>query len=98
MLRSLYPRAYRRYLSLPLLGSIADGLDDWLASNGHTELSRKNTICELRHVDAELRRHRIKEIPLLSKIYGLILAREVVQACDRVPFPWHRRYGIRRIV
>ena len=35
---------------------------------------------------------------LLSKIYGLILAREVVQACDRVPFPWHRRYGIRRIV
>ena len=67
MLRSLYPRAYRRYLSLPLLGSIADGLDDWLASNGHTELSRKNTICELRHVDAELRRHRIKEIPHLTR-------------------------------
>jgi len=39
-----------------------------------------------------------KQKALLSKIYGLILAREVVQACDRVPFPWHRRYGIRRIV
>lgn len=67
MLRSLYPRAHRRYLSLPLLGSIADGLDDWLVSNGYTELSRKNAICELRHVDAELRRRRIKEIPQLTR-------------------------------
>jgi integrase/recombinase XerD len=67
MLHSLYPRAHRRYLSLPLLGSIADGLDDWLASNGYTELSRKNAICELRHVDAELRRHRIKDLPHLTR-------------------------------
>ena len=36
MLRSLYPKAHRRYLSLPLLGSIADGFDDWLVSNGYT--------------------------------------------------------------
>jgi hypothetical protein len=67
MLRSLYPKAQRRYLSLPLLGSIVDGLDDWLASNGYTELSRKNAICELRHVDAELRRHCIKEIAHLTR-------------------------------
>ena len=67
MLRSLYPKAHRRYLSLPLLGSIADGLDDWLASNGYTELTRKNAICELRHVDAELRHHRIKEIAHLTR-------------------------------
>ena len=66
MLGSLYPRAHRRYLSLPLLGSLADGLDDWLASNGYTELSRKNAVCELRHVDAELRRRQIKEIPNLT--------------------------------
>jgi integrase/recombinase XerD len=62
MLRSLLPRAHRRYLSLPLLGSIADGLDEWLASNGYTQLSRKNVIYELPHVDTELRRRRIKEI------------------------------------
>lgn len=67
MLRSLYPRAHRRYLSLPLLGSIADGLDDWLASNGYTQLSRKGAICELGHVDAELCRRRIKEIPNLTR-------------------------------
>lgn len=66
MLRSLLPRAHHRYLSLPLLGSIADGLDDWLASNGYTQLSRKNAIYELPHVDTELRHRRIKEISHLT--------------------------------
>jgi integrase/recombinase XerD len=67
MLNSLYPRAHRRYLSLPLLGSIADGLDDWLASNGYTQRSRKGVITELPHVDAELGRRRIKGIPDLTR-------------------------------
>ena len=67
MLRSLYPKVHRRYLSLPLLGFIADGFDDWLVSNGYTQLSRKGAICELRHVDADLRRRRIKEIPNLTR-------------------------------
>ena len=66
MLNSLYPRAHHRYLSLPLLGSIADGLDDWLASNGYTQRSRKGVITELPHVDAELGRRRIKGIPDLT--------------------------------
>jgi integrase/recombinase XerD len=66
MLRSLLPKAYRRYLSLPLLGSIADGLDDWLASNGYTQLSRARAIRELPYVDVELRRRRIKAIPNLT--------------------------------
>jgi hypothetical protein len=34
MLYSLFPGAHRRFLSLPLLGFVADGFDDWLASNG----------------------------------------------------------------
>jgi integrase/recombinase XerD len=67
MLHSLYPRAHRRYVSLPLLGSIADGLDDWLASNGYTRRSRKGVINELPHVDAELGRRRIKGIPNLTQ-------------------------------
>ena len=67
MLRSLFPRAHRRYLSLPLLGSIVDDLDDWLASNGYTQLSRKSVIWDLPHVDAELRRRRIKKTPNLTR-------------------------------
>jgi integrase/recombinase XerD len=66
MLRSLFPRDHRRYLSLSLLGPIADGFDDWLASNGYTQFSRKRTTSELRHVNAELRRRRIKQISDLT--------------------------------
>jgi integrase/recombinase XerD len=66
MLRSLYPRSYRRYLSLPLLGPIADSFDDWLASNGYTQISRKKAIVYLSYVDAQLRRRQIKEISNLT--------------------------------
>jgi len=34
MLRSLLLKAHQKFLSLPLLGPIADGFDDWLAANG----------------------------------------------------------------
>ena len=56
MLRSLFPRAHRRFLSLPLLGPVADGFDDWLAANGYSRVSRQNLIRMLPQVDAEVRR------------------------------------------
>jgi hypothetical protein len=31
MLHSLFPQVHCRFLSLPLLGPVADGFDDWLA-------------------------------------------------------------------
>ena len=48
------------------MGSIADSFDDWLASNGYTQVSRKNSIRTLPRVDAELRRRQIKEISNLT--------------------------------
>ena len=46
MLRSLFPRAHQKFLSMPLLGSIVDGFDDWLAKNGYTRGSRKfRSVC-----------------------------------------------------
>ena len=36
MLRSLFPKAHPEFLSLPLLGPITDGFDDWLAASGFT--------------------------------------------------------------
>lgn len=62
MLRSLFPRAHRRFLSLPLLGLVADGFDEWLMVNGYTQVSRKNSIRILPHVDAALRHRRVKEV------------------------------------
>jgi hypothetical protein len=42
MLHSLLPKAHAKTLVLPLLGSIADGFDDWLAATGYTAGSRRN--------------------------------------------------------
>jgi integrase/recombinase XerD len=68
MLHSLIPRAYRRFLSLPLLGPIADGFDDWLAANGYTRDSRGYSIRMLKHVDADLRRRHVKEVGNLTHL------------------------------
>jgi integrase/recombinase XerD len=66
MLHSLFPKAHRRFLSLPLLGPIADGFDDWLAAQGYTRDSRCNVIRMLTHVDADLRHRHVKEVGNLT--------------------------------
>jgi len=66
MLHSLFPRAHCRFLSLPLLGSVADSFDDWLAANGYTRVSRQNSIRMLPHVDAELRHCQVKKLANLA--------------------------------
>ncbi len=66
MLHSLVPTAYPRFLSLPLLGSIVDGFDDWLAANGYTRDSRGASIRMLKHVDADLRRRHVRKVCTLT--------------------------------
>jgi hypothetical protein len=66
MLRSLLPRAHHKFLSLPLLGPITDGFDDWLAASGYTPGSRKFAIRMLPQVDAALRRRHIDEVAKLN--------------------------------
>lgn len=68
MLHSLFPKAHRKFLSLPLLGPIADGFDDWLAANGYTRDSRGYSIRMLKHVDADLRRRHVKEVGSLTHL------------------------------
>lgn len=62
MLHSLLPKAYHRFLSLPLLGPIVDGFDDWLVANAYARVSRKDAVRMLQRVDAALRRRQVKEI------------------------------------
>ena len=66
MLRTLFPRAHRKFLSLPLLGPITDGFDDWLAGNGFTRGSRKFCIRMLRYVDVDLRLRRVDKVAELT--------------------------------
>jgi integrase/recombinase XerD len=66
MLRSLLPKAHHKFLSLPLLGPITDGFDDWLAASGFTRGSRKFSIRMLPHIDRNLRYRRISEVAKLN--------------------------------
>ena len=66
MLRSLLPKAHHKFLSLPVLGPITDGFDDWLAASGFTLGSRKFSIRMLPPVDANLRRRRVDKVAKLS--------------------------------
>jgi site-specific recombinase XerD len=81
MLRSLLPKSHRKFSSLPLLGPIIDGFDDWLAASGYTPGSRKFAIRMLPHVDADLRR-RARDVASLTPA--------MLHACWRAlikPFP-----------
>jgi integrase/recombinase XerD len=66
MLRSLFPKAHDKYLSLPLLGPIVDGFDDWLSNNGFTKGSRVLSIHLLPVVDANLRRRGVQKAAKLT--------------------------------
>jgi hypothetical protein len=66
MLRSVFPRAHQKYFSLPLLGPISDGLDNWLAASGFTQGSRKLSLNLLPIVDRKLHRLDIDEIAKLN--------------------------------
>lgn len=66
MLRSVFPRAHHKYLSLPLLGPIVDGFDDWLAASGFTHGSRKQSINLLPIADRKLRRRGVDEVAKLN--------------------------------
>ena len=66
MLRSLFPRSSHKFLSMPLLGPIAEGFDDWLATGGFTRGSRKFSLRMLPAIDANLRRRRVSEVHKLT--------------------------------
>jgi len=66
MLRSVFPRAHRKYFSLPLLGPITDGFDDWLTACGFAQGSRTLAIHLLPIADKQLRRRGVDEVAKLN--------------------------------
>jgi integrase/recombinase XerD len=66
MLTTLFPRAFHKHSTLPLLGSIADKFDDWLLDRGYKVNSRIYAIEMLRHIDKDLRRRGIKRVTSLT--------------------------------
>lgn len=67
MLQTLLPKAHSKFRALPLLGSIVDGFEDWLAASGYTPGSREFSIRFLEHADADLRKRGVHDVPELSR-------------------------------
>jgi hypothetical protein len=57
MLNELFPRRSRRFLTLPLLGPIADDFDTWLSTQGYRRSTRRQQARDLVRIDRDLRRH-----------------------------------------
>ena len=55
MLKELFPRAHRRFSSLPLLGAIADSFANWLQQQGYRRRSVRLYLRTLSRLDAMMR-------------------------------------------
>jgi site-specific recombinase XerD len=61
MLSDHFPRAYRRYMSLPLLGSLADAFHTWLLACGFRQGARERHLAALWRIDRVLRRRGCRQ-------------------------------------
>jgi integrase/recombinase XerD len=68
MLITLFPKASRKYLSLPVFGPVMDDFSDWLEQEGYTRKSRRYAIRMIAWMDAYLRRRRIKRLQELTPL------------------------------
>ena len=65
MLDTLFPRASKKCLELPLLGSVMEGFEDWLVEQRYARLYIRSLLRVVRKVDTYLRRkgvHRIEDV------------------------------------
>jgi hypothetical protein len=61
MLNELFPRAHRRYSSLPVLGAIADDFTDWLRVQGYRRGTTRVYLRFLPELDQVLRQRSRSE-------------------------------------
>lgn len=62
MLRQLFPKAFVRFVSLPLLGPIANEFAVWLLQQGYEHSSARQQLRTIVHIDAKLRRRGIRHM------------------------------------
>lgn len=83
MIRELFPRTHDRYLSLPLLGSLAADLAQWLLDEGYQRRTRRQLLRAVVPIDRALRRRRLDRVSVLTR-------RDLI-AC----WTWYRRRNVR---
>jgi len=67
MLKALYPKAYSRYLALPLLGSMVDEFDDWLLAQGYRWNTRQPYIHKTAALDQFFRKQGRSQVAQLTR-------------------------------
>ena len=66
MIATILPKAYRRYVSLPVLGPVIDEFARWLLQRGYTFLTVRGYVHAVRHVDASLHRFGVRVLTDLT--------------------------------
>ena len=66
MLRELFPKAFNRYLSLPLLGPILDDFDNWLLEQGYQFRTRREHIKQTVGIDNYFQKQRRSSLSELN--------------------------------
>jgi integrase/recombinase XerD len=82
MLTDLFPVAYPRYLTLPIVGPMLDDFARWLLAQGYPHATRRKHITRLVGVAAYLQRHGHDALEALTL--------EDVQAC----WQWYNRHHV----
>ena len=67
MLNELFPKAHKRYLSLPILGSIADDFTDWLQAQGYRRGTARVYMRILPALDHVFQEQSWVELPHLTR-------------------------------
>jgi hypothetical protein len=60
MLNALLPRWSTRFLTLPLLGPLADDFDTWASTQGYRPSTRRRWARALIQIDGDLRRYGVR--------------------------------------
>jgi len=78
MLGSVFPRAARRYRSLPLLGTRAEEFTAWMGARGYRRKALRQIIFALPRIDRWLREHGVEQLtdiepPILAQCWKAFL-------------------------
>lgn len=66
MISEIRPKAYQRYISLPILGSILDEFTSWSRQHGYTILMIREQLKAARHFDEFFRQHGAQSLSDLT--------------------------------
>lgn len=66
MVSEIYPRAYHKYVSLPMLGPVVEEFSKWVKQKGYEDSTIKNQLNYIRHIEAFLQERGAQKLQDLT--------------------------------